>query len=315
MEYKKNKDCSFQECLDVWENLNRKRSIKFSCISVCFLIAMFLMLITQFTKYPTYIVNMKINDLWEESSGENITIAFLDSGMHESLVRIYGERVIMPYDFVNQTNAMTDTNGHGTSMICIASCNYEKTGIYGIAPRAKVMPLRIFDSNGNTNDTRIIEAIYYAVENGANIINLSFGSYMESAEVEAAIEFAVNRNVFVIASAGEHIDSLTAFPASYLLSIAIAQEKDDYGNKNNEIDFFVEGTDIESLRFSNADEQFFTFQESGSSVSTALFSGILALMLDRIGDNDRKTLLQELAENKLIYSIEDYIEKYCKGDE
>lgn len=64
------------------------------------------------------------------------------------------------------------------------------------------MPLRIFDSNGNTTDERIVDAIHYAVYNGADIINMSFGSYEESIEIENAINYADINGVFVICSAG-----------------------------------------------------------------------------------------------------------------
>lgn len=207
------------------------------------------------SKFPEYISDMDINKLWNESEGEDITIAFLDSGMHQKLVKIFGDRVVNQYDFVNDSETIKDGNGHGTAMICIAACNYRDTGIYGIAPQAKVMPLKIFDSHGNTTNERIAEAILYAVDNGADIINISFGSYEDSDEVKNAIDYAVTRNVFIVCSAGDYIITMTASPASYGNTISVANLSKYISDFEYEsIDVFVNGENIESLRFSESQE-------------------------------------------------------------
>ncbi len=273
----------------------KKRIILVIGVFVVIIFAGVLMWQYSISKYPEHIYNMNIDKLWNENQGENIVIAFLDSGMHQELADIYGERVVDPYDFVDNSEVFTDTNGHGTALICIATCNYEDTGVYGIAPQAKVMPLRIFDSNGNTSDERIIDAIRYAVDNGADIINMSFGSYEESIEVENAIDYAYLNNVFVICSAGEHTTYSTAFPARYDKTISVANQNDYiYGGEYTYIDLFIEGENIESLRFSDAENKLIANLESGSSVSTVILSGIIALKIDNMEDSDKAEILNEL---------------------
>jgi subtilisin family serine protease len=263
----------------------------------------------SFYKYPDYISEMNVNRLWNESEGENITIAFLDSGMHQELIEIYGDRVVNQYDFVNNTETMIDTNGHGTAMICLATCNHKDTGIYGIAPKTKVMPLRIFDSYGDTTDERITTAIYFAVDNGADIINMSFGSYEDSIEVENAIDYAVQNNVFVICSAGDYISSLTAFPARYDKTIAVANLSDYIiGVEYEYIDVIIEGDNIESLRYSESQDTLVGNCESGSSVSTALLSGIIALKICYMAEVDRTEFLNNMIANNIEHDLGEIVD-------
>jgi len=252
---------------------------------------------------------MNISGLWNDNLGENITIAFLDSGMHPDLVEIYGDRVVSPYDFVIESKAMIDYNGHGTAMICIATCNYKDTGIYGIAPNSEVMPLRIFDSDGDTTDARIIRAIYYAVDNGADIINMSFGSYEDSIELENAIDYAVTNDVFVISSAGDNITTLTAFPARYNNTISVANKGNYiYGIEYDYINIFIEGDNIESLRYSESQDTLLRNFESGSSVSTAILSGIIAIKMHNMTDSMKTEFLGYMIDRNTTYDLEDIVD-------
>lgn len=259
-------------------------------------------------KYPEYISNMNISGLWKDNLGENITIAFLDSGMHPDLVEIYGDRVVSPYDFVVESESMIDINGHGTAMICIATCNYKDTGIYGIAPKPEVMPLRIFDSNGDTTDARIIRAIYYAVDNGADIINMSFGSYEDSVGVEEAIDYAILNHVFVICSAGDLLNMATAFPARYANTISVGNLVDFAdGVYYPNIDIFIYGEEIESLRYSEIRDELDSNFECGSSVSTAIFSGIIAIKLNNMSDSVRTEFLEYMININSTYDLVDIV--------
>lgn len=277
-------------------------------VIVLFLSAIIIWYINK-PKYPEYISNMNISGLWKDSLGENITIAFLDSGMHPDLVEIYGDRVVSPYDFVIESEAMIDYNGHGTEMICIATCNYEDTGIYGIAPKSEVMPLRIFDSNGDTTDERIKEAIHYAVDNGADIINMSFGSYEDSVEVEEAIDYAITNHVFVICSAGDLLNVATAFPARYANTISVGNLVDFINGVNYaDIDIFIYGEEIESLRYSETQQFLVSKYERGSSVSTAILSGIIAIKIHNMSDSMRSVFLGYMIDRNTTYDLEDIVD-------
>src|SRR5262249_37350888 len=84
-----------------------------------------------------------------------------------------------------------------------------------IAPNAIIMPLRAFDDNGSSNTFMVARAIRYAVRNGAQIINMSFGTLEDTAVLRTAVEFALANNVILTASAGNRNTSVAQYPAAY----------------------------------------------------------------------------------------------------
>jgi subtilisin family serine protease len=112
--------------------------------------------------------------------------------------------------FLDQSNAgfLDTTNpAHGHGTFCAGL-------LAAVAPDAMIMPLRAFDDKGNGDAFMIARAIRYAVHHGAHVINMSFGMTSESSPVKQAIEFAINHNVTVVASAGNDNSSALQFPAS-----------------------------------------------------------------------------------------------------
>lgn len=106
------------------------------------------------------------------------------------------------WDFVNQTGKMGDYNGHGTHCAGIAAAvGGNGIGIAGANPDALIMPVTIMQSNGTGDVATIIKGIDYAVKNGADVINMSFGGYDYSIAEEQALGKAYSKCVLV-ASAG-----------------------------------------------------------------------------------------------------------------
>lgn len=87
--------------------------------------------------------------------------------------------------------------------------------IAAVAPDSMVMPLRVFDDDGNTEIFSIVKAIRYAVRNGAQVINMSFGTLENSKSLKKAIDFAKNSQVVLVASAGNSNTSSPQYPAAY----------------------------------------------------------------------------------------------------
>ena len=96
--------------------------------------------------------------------------------------------------------------GHGTMVAGI---------VHLVAPTAKIMPLKAFRADGTSNLSDIIRAIYYAANNGANVISMSFSMAQSSPSLQAAIQYALNKNVTLVASAGNDGLKTLVFPASY----------------------------------------------------------------------------------------------------
>jgi subtilisin family serine protease len=96
--------------------------------------------------------------------------------------------------------------GHGTMVAGI---------IHLIAPTAKIMPLKAFHADGSSSLSDIIRAIYYAADNGANIISMSFSLDQPSPGLQAAILYAFNKNVIMVASSGNDGLKTLVYPASF----------------------------------------------------------------------------------------------------
>ncbi len=158
------------------------------------------------------------------------------------------------WDFVNNDNNPSDYStdcygdGHGTHVAgIIAAQGNNGIGISGIMWSAQIMPLQIFDlfqidsfENSIIQLVNIVSAITYAVENNANIVNCSFGSYLFSQFIYDALNLANQKGVLVIAAAGNdniNNDQLPKYPASYnlpnIISVAATNEKDEISSYSN----------------------------------------------------------------------------------
>jgi subtilisin family serine protease len=107
----------------------------------------------------------------------------------------------------------TPAYGHGT--LC--------AGLIAVtAPAAMIMPLRAFDDAGASDTFTLAKAIRYAANNGAHVINMSFGTLTNSNVLRSAIEYAAARNVIMVASAGNNNTSVAQYPAAYPGVIAVS---------------------------------------------------------------------------------------------
>ncbi|HTX13955.1 MAG TPA: S8 family serine peptidase [Candidatus Baltobacteraceae bacterium] len=149
-----------------------------------------------------------------------------------------------PAAYVNQhTAAMLDQHtaamldgsqyeafGHGTMVMGV---------IHLVAPTAKLMPLKAFSANGNGSLSNIIAAIYYAVQNNANVINMSFDMLQSSTEFTDAINYASSNKVLLVASAGNDGVEEMVYPAGLqgVMGVASTNNQDqrssfsNYGNQ------------------------------------------------------------------------------------
>jgi subtilisin family serine protease len=96
--------------------------------------------------------------------------------------------------------------GHGTMTAGI---------VHLVAPTAKIMPLKAFRADGSSNLSDIIRAIYYGADHGANVISMSFSMAQSSPGLQAAIQYALGKNVAMVASSGNDGSKTLVYPASY----------------------------------------------------------------------------------------------------
>lgn len=184
---------------------------------------------------------------------------------------------------------LTDTDGHGTSVAGVACAVRDNgVGMAGIAGLARLMVVKHANGNGTVAD--LIEAVAYAVENGADVINISYSTKYPSPPLEAVIEQAGAAGVPVFASAGNSGNDLPIYPAAYPVVIAIgatgpADLLSSFSNRGNYLDVLAPGEGILTLRASGtsaghpvgADLQV----SSGTSYACPAAAGVGALLLQR----------------------------------
>lgn len=122
-------------------------------------------------------------------------------------------------------NGCADGNGHGTHVAGTIAANggSDGNGIYGVAPEANLWVIKVCGNSGSCWGDDIAAGIRYAANNGANIISMSLGGDSPDSQILSAVDYAVNKNVLVVAAAGNDgpADGSIDYPGAYVKVIAI----------------------------------------------------------------------------------------------
>ncbi len=229
------------------------------------------------------------------------------------------------WDFVDKDNDPTDWVGHGTVVAGIIAANTGNgIGIAGVDSKARIMPLRALNMIGRGYSTRIAQAIYYAVDNGARIVNLSMAIEDVSVHERTAIRYAQSRGVLVVVAAGNNAKDAANFtPAGIpgVVTVSATDREDQFAgfsNWGNAIDITAPGVDILSLRAAGTDLMVTAtpdetrplqyavgprtqyYRNTGTSFSAPIVSGVAAVVWSR-----RPALTADEVARMLLQSAED----------
>lgn len=228
---------------------------------------------------------LNIFGAWELTTGEeHITVAIIDTGIDINHAEF--QHNLSPLSYNAYTDEVgieyvDDDEGHGTLVAgVLGAAKNNNVGIAGIAPNVEMLIIK-----ANTPQTDqyphsvLADGIYYAIENGADIINLSLGSYSQSQILHDAILAAVEAGIYVVAAAGNDNTSDTFYPAGFDEVISVGSvnnqgTRSSFSNFGESIDIAAPGSDIITTRSGN----FYTYA-SGTSLASPQIAGILALML------------------------------------
>ena len=158
---------------------------------------------TYFASDQYGLENIRAPQGWDLSTGSTaITIAILDSGVdldHPDLA----SKIVPGYDFVNNDGVPQDDNGHGTHVAGIAAAvSNNGLGVAGVSWGARIMPVKVLDETGTGSSTDIADAIIWAADQGADVINMSFGASSPSTTIENALNYAYSNGVTLVAALG-----------------------------------------------------------------------------------------------------------------
>ncbi|MER7418051.1 type VII secretion-associated serine protease mycosin [Micromonospora peucetia] len=173
---------------------------------------------------------------WRSSTGQGVTVAVIDSGVDAAHPDLAGQ-VLPGLDLVAPQGSAGDPDpvGHGTTVAgLIAGRNDDKRGAVGLAPDARILPVRVLDAENRYDDALIVaKGVRWAVDNGARVINLSLGGSGDSPALAAALDYAFVRDVVVVACTGNlgaSSDSKVWYPAREPGVIAVAGSERDSDN-------------------------------------------------------------------------------------
>ncbi|HXL03901.1 MAG TPA: S8 family serine peptidase [Bacillota bacterium] len=262
---------------------------------------------------------MGLRHAWDKTRGSSgVTVAVIDTGVQVNHPDLVGN-IISGYDFYNRTSYVTDHNGHGTHIAgIIGAATNNGLGIAGINWSVSIMPLKAADDSGGgyLSLSEIIEALRYAADHGADVVNMSFqigdASSGEDFFMEEAIEYAYNKGVTMIAAAGNEGQGWLAYPARHSKVIAVGAIGPDlnrasWSNYGNHIDVVAPGDSIVSTWPMN------TFASaSGTSMAAPQVAGVAALLISS-GVRGPENIRQILHETAMDLGTAGYDDVYGWG--
>jgi len=200
----------------------------------------------------------------------SVIVAILDTGVDYTHPFLQ-DRIVEGYDFLDDDTNPMDVHFHGTHIAGI---------IVDTTPaNVKIMPIRAIDEEGVGYDSDIAQGIRFAVDNGADIINMSFVGEEFSPYLADAIDYALSKNVVIVAASGnESADTANLYPASEkrIIVVSATDQHDqiaDFSNTGASIDVSAPGVDI----ISSAPGQRF-ISLSGTSLAAPFVSGVAAML-------------------------------------
>ncbi len=249
---------------------------------------------------------------WDLSQGNGVVVAVVDTGVdynHPDIAaniwtnphEIAGNGIdddgngfvddVRGWDFVGassgspvEDNDPIDGNGHGTHVAgTVAAVGDNNLGVVGVAWRAKVMAVKGLDDAGQGNDSELARAIIYAADNGADVINMSFGGEGESETIAEAVRYAHGLGVVLVAAAGNSSDDAANFaPANVPEALTVSAlspwgERASFSNYGSKVELAAPGVDILSLKVGTADYA----RMEGTSMAAPHVSGVAALVISR----------------------------------
>lgn len=233
---------------------------------------------------------------WKQGySGEGMVIAVLDTGCDSTHSELRNQ-IIDGYNFTTDDNEdpknFEDYNGHGTH-VCGTICAEEnEEGVIGVAPKAKVLVLKVLAGQGYGETKWVTEGVRYATKwigpdgERVRVISMSLGGSEDSPELHKAIQEAIDENILVVCAAGNEGDGKNetdefAYPGAYpevvqVGSVNLQKEISEFSNTNKVIDLVAPGEEILSTFLNN---EFAVL--SGTSMATPHVSAAAVLIIEQ----------------------------------
>ncbi len=236
-----------------------------------------------------YAFQVRAVDAWPYATGSGVIVAVIDTGVdsdHEFLVN----NLVQGWDFVDNDDlpederSNHDSNGNGRYDEGWGHGSHVAGIIKTIAPGVSIMPLRAVDSDGSADLFHIMQAMQFAIDNGAKVINLSMSIQDPSPALLHLIDVARMSNILVVTSAGNHDSSSLTYPATEVETLTVTSvdhlnRKSDFANYSQKIDVSAPGESILSCLPGNQ-----YVYRSGTSMAAPIVAGQAAIIFELVPD-------------------------------
>ncbi|WP_261989543.1 S8 family serine peptidase [Streptomyces sp. uw30] len=227
--------------------------------------------------------------VWKTSQGAGVTVAVVDSGVDAGHPDLTGQ-VLPGKDFTGDGDPHLDENGHGTGMASLIAGHGHgangSSGVKGLAPKAKILPVRVSANADATYTKDWATGVRYAVDQGASVINLSLNdsTAYPGSRAAKAIAYAQEKDVVVVAGTGNDSGTVN-YPAALpgVVAVSAVDQALNFWSKSNTGNVTVAAPGVQTPQADPTINSGYAVAD-GTSGSTAYVSAIVALLRSKYPD-------------------------------
>jgi thermitase len=248
-------------------------------------------------------------EVWDITTGVTSTVlAIIDTGVDLDHPDLAG-KIVPGYDFANGDAMPEDDHGHGTHVAGVAAAATDNaTGVAGVCPGCRIMPLKGLNDKNEGLYSWWASAIEYAVDHGADVINMSLGGVGSSQTLYDAVLYAYGADVPIVTAMMNDGDSTPYYPAAYTETIAVGatnrlDQRWGLSNFGDHIDLVAPGEAIWSTLWDNTYACW-----NGTSMAGPHVTGVLGLIESIHPDytvEDVRAVLEDTADDQVGPPVED----------
>lgn len=217
---------------------------------------------------------------WNTTKGTGIKVAILDTGIdltHPDLK----DNIKGGVNTINPTKSYTDDNGHGTHVAGVVAALNNTIGVVGVGPEIWLYSVKVLNRTGTGFLSDVIEGLQWCIDNGMQVVNMSFGTSSDVQSFHDAVTAVYNAGITQVAAAGNGGpgDSTVTYPAKYSEVIAVtASDSSDaiasWSSRGPEVDLIAPGVNIYSTYKGSTYKTL-----SGTSMAASHVTGTAALVI------------------------------------